>query len=225
MSRYDDPAVREALAAEYVLGTLRGSARRRFERLLGQRADWRREVEQWSARLAGLAAAVPAREPPASVWEGIQARVKPATRARGLRWWQSLAAFASLAAVVLAVALFVVPSDAPAQHTAVLKDTEGRAGWVVAVSATRVGGADIRVAVEGARAIPGRAFELWVLPAGAAPISLGLLPAQREARLPVRAGTAALLQSGTALAVSVEPPGGSPTGQPTGPVTHTCKLI
>jgi anti-sigma-K factor RskA len=224
--RYDQPAVREALAAEYVLGTLQGPARRRFERLMAARPEWRREVELWSTRLAALAAGVPSREPPRSVWAAIQSRVRPRERVRTpLRWWKALAAASTLAAIVLAIALVAVPEQVLPPHTAVLKDADARAGWLVSFSRRPGEPAEIRVAAEAVQAIAGRAFELWVLPgAGAAPISLGLLPDRGEARLPVRTEIAALLTPGAALAVSVEPPGGSPTGQPTGPVTYQGKL-
>ena len=84
---------------------------------------------------------------------------------------------------------------------------------------------ELRVLTEGASPIPDRAFELWALPgAGAAPVSLGLLPAQGEAVLTLSPQVRPLLERGAALAVSVEPPGGSPTGQPTGPVVYQGKL-
>jgi anti-sigma-K factor RskA len=60
-----------------------------------------------------------------------------------------------------------------------------------------------------------------MLPQGQNPRSLGLIPASGigRVRLPVPAGTA--LQNIPALAVSLEPAGGSPTGLPTGPVLYT----
>jgi anti-sigma-K factor RskA len=228
--RYDDPATRAALAAEYALGTLRGPARRRFERLMGERPEWREEVERWSQQLAGFAAGVPAVEPPAGVWSRIRERIEPrrSPAPRGaLRWWQALAAAASLAAIVLAIALVTIqqPSVVGPQ-IAVLNDQQGRTGWLVRFTSGSTGRPEIRVLVEGASPIPDRAFELWALPgAGAAPVSLGLLPAQGEAVLNVSEQVRPLLEQGAALAVSVEPPGGSPTGQPTGPVLYQGKLI
>lgn len=228
--RYDNPATREALAAEYVLGSLRGTARRRFERLMAQRPEWRDEVEFWSARLAGLAETVPPAIPPASLWQKIQGRInasRPEAGSRALRWWKGLAAVSSVAAVVLVIALLAVPyPPAFSPQVSVLKDEETRTGWVLTVAARTAGGAEIRAAVEGARPLPGKSFELWALPgAGAAPVSLGLLPSQGEATLPVSAQALPLLKRGAALAVSIEPSGGSPTGQPTGPIAYQGKLI
>ena len=228
--RYDDAATRQALAAEYALGTLRGPARRRFERLMAQRADWREEVERWSHQLAGFAARVPEVEPAPAVWPRIRDRIEPG-RSRSPsavpRWWRALAAVTSLAAIVLAVALISVqqpPVFAP--QVAVLKDDQARTGWVVSVAPGKSGRPELRALVEGAAPIPDRVFELWALPgAGAPPVSLGLLPAQGEAVLSVSEQVRPLLEQGAALAVSLEPPGGSPTGQPTGPVLYQGKLI
>lgn len=65
----------------------------------------------------------------------------------------------------------------------------------------------------------GKSYELWILPrASGKPVSLGLLP--RNGRLQRRLTDAqrTLLAGAAQVAVSVEPLGGSPTGQPTGPV-------
>ena len=134
---------------------------------------------------------------------------------------------ASVAAIVFAIALVTVQQPAiVAPQVAVLNDQQGRAGWLVRFAPGQMGRPEIRVLVEGAAPIPDRVFELWALPgAGAAPVSLGLLPAQGDAVLPVPEQVRSILERGAALAVSVEPPGGSPTGQPTGPVLYQGKLI
>jgi anti-sigma-K factor RskA len=229
--RYDNAATRQALAAEYVLGSLRGPARRRFERLMAQRPDWREEVERWSEQLAGFAASVPEAPPAPAVWSRIRDRIEP-SRMRSaapaaLRWWRTLAAVASLAAIVLAIALIARgPPAVIAPQVALLKDEQARTGWVLSLAPGRSGRPELRAIVEGAAPIADRAFELWALPgAGAAPVSLGLLPAQGDAVLSVPEQVRPILEQGAALAVSVEPPGGSPTGQPTGPILYQGKLI
>ena len=65
---------------------------------------------------------------------------------------------------------------------------------------------------------PGRAHELWVIPAGGTPSSLGTMAEGRMTHMELAAGLAELLRQGATIAISVEPPGGSPTGAPTGPV-------
>ncbi|MEP4391355.1 MAG: hypothetical protein ABJ345_02780, partial [Marinobacter sp.] len=61
----------EALAAEYVLGSLHGSARRRFERWMMESVRVRQEVWFWEEKLGHLGARIEEEQPPASVWAGI----------------------------------------------------------------------------------------------------------------------------------------------------------
>ena len=61
---YADPELHDRLAAEYALGTLRGPARRRFERLLSDDAYLRDLAEDWELRLNLLAESAPAVAPP-----------------------------------------------------------------------------------------------------------------------------------------------------------------
>ena len=67
----------------------------------------------------------------------------------------------------------------------------------------------------------GQVFELWALPQATPPKSLGVIPAGRVVRVPLAAPADESLTNIPALAVSLEPPGGSPTGQPTGPVLYS----
>jgi anti-sigma-K factor RskA len=76
-------------------------------------------------------------------------------------------------------------------------------------------------AVGAAPVEPGKALELWMLPTGAPPRSLGLIPATGIARVPLREPSDAALANIPALAVSLEPATGSPTGLPTGPVLYS----
>ena len=70
-----------------------------------------------------------------------------------------------------------------------------------------------------------RVLELWSVPPQGAPRSLGLISASGATVVPRGKLPEALLKGGTAaLAVSLEPPGGSPTGVPTGPVLYAGKL-
>jgi anti-sigma-K factor RskA len=63
-----------------------------------------------------------------------------------------------------------------------------------------------------------KSLELWVLPTEGAPRSLGLVPnTGGDTLIRVRTNDARM-QAANALAVSLEPAGGSPTQLPTGPV-------
>jgi anti-sigma-K factor RskA len=224
--RYHDPNLREALAAEYAFGSLRGAARRRFERLIGRDPAWRELLERVSARLCLLAEAAPARTPPPRVWRAIAARTGLAAT-RALRWWQALALISSTVAVTLAIFVGGYFTSPPAsQPVAVLADKAAQAAWLLSVVPNAQGQPELRFAsLDRIAPIPGKAFELWLLPSNAgAPVSLGLLPAQGQGRLPLAPAATRWLAGNASLAVSLEPAGGSATGQPTGPVLYQGRL-
>lgn len=229
---YSRPTLADALAAQYVAGTLRGAARRRFEALLPAHPALRSAVQDWQSRLMPLTAVVTPVAPPARVWAGIERRLWPSPPAaaavpwwRGLAFWRSFAGLASVAAVSFGM-LLGQPSAPPV--VVVLQATE--AGVVSAGSFVASFSGDGRALVtrplQPVALAAGRALELWAVPPQGAPRSLGLISAQgltviRRDRLPQT-----LLDAGrtAALAVSLEPPGGSPTGTPTGPVLFAGKL-
>lgn len=224
----------DALASEYVTGTLRGPARRRFETLLPSHPTLQRAVRDWQARLMPLTVAVAPEAPPPAVWRGIEQRLWPAMAAAPaqLPWWRRLAfwrmasAFASVAAVSFAV-LLANPGPARAPVVVVLQGTGvgGLAANTFVASVSGDGRALVAQPLQPVSLQADRVLELWSVPPEGAPRSLGLIAASgttvlRRERLP-----ASLLQGGTAaLAVSIEPPGGSPTGAPTGPVVYAGKL-
>lgn len=77
LMNYRNPPLSSALAAEYVFGTLRGPARRRFERVLASEASVRAEVYFWELRLAEMTEAVPPVKPPAGAWDSLQSGMGP----------------------------------------------------------------------------------------------------------------------------------------------------
>ncbi len=121
----DKPELQDRLAAEYVLGTLRGRARLRFESWAREDAALRRRVAGWEARLNPLADAVKPVRPSPRVWKAIEARVgtdaapprgtasRSAASARGAGFWDSgafwrppgLVASGMAAALLVAVAV------------------------------------------------------------------------------------------------------------------------
>jgi len=227
---YGRTQLADALAAQYVAGTLRGRARRRFETLLDAHPALRAAVREWQDRLMPLTSAVAPEAPPARVWRGIEQRLWPQEAAP--RWWQRLAlwrgvsAFATVAALALAVAL-VVPPPAQPPVVVVLQGTGGAAQgintFVASVSAD--GRALVTKPLMNVSLEANRVLELWSVPPQGAPRSLGLISASGATVVPRGKLPEALLKGGTAaLAVSLEPPGGSPTGVPTGPVLYAGKL-
>jgi anti-sigma-K factor RskA len=93
------------------------------------------------------------------------------------------------------------------------------AGGVPVLLATAEPNGVLRIRPDGAIVVPiDHDLELWALGAGETrPRSLGVLPASGTRMV-------AALPPGTQLLVSLEPRGGSPTGQPTGPVLYGGRL-
>src|SRR3546814_9605617 len=83
--KYENARLTQMLAAEYVLGTLVGRARHRFERLLQARADLRRELQFWEARFAPLLASSKPIPPREIVWAEIEARINHPTDRKSTR--------------------------------------------------------------------------------------------------------------------------------------------
>ncbi|MBI3367296.1 MAG: anti-sigma factor [Burkholderiales bacterium] len=232
---YAKPQLADALAAQYVAGTLRGPARRRFETLQAAHPMLRAAVADWRARLMPLTAVVTPAAPPASAWAGIEQTLWPASAApvaapwwRALGFWRGAASLASVAAISLAVLLANPPAGEP-PVVIVLQATEAGApvgGGSFVASFSGDGRTLVTRPVQPVALTVDRALELWAVPPAGAPRSLGLISAQGVTVLQRDRLPKALLDSRNtaALAVSVEPPGGSPTGAPTGPVIYAGKL-
>lgn len=232
---YAKPALADALAAEYVAGTLRGPARRRFEALLPSHPGLRAAVRDWQDRLMPLTAAVTPEPPPPHVWAGIESRLwpaAPATAPVALPWWQRLAPWRALSGLALVAVVglsLLLAQPAPVQPpVVVVLQSTGKepalAGNIVA-SFSGDGRAVVARPVVPVAMTPDRVLELWWAPAQGRPTSLGLIRADGVTVLSRGQLPGGLRGSGIDhMAVSVEPPGGSPTGQPTGPVVFYGKL-
>jgi anti-sigma-K factor RskA len=222
----EDPGPEATFAAEYVLGTLDQAeadiARSRIE----TDPAFADEVGFWEARLTPLFALIPSIPPPAALWARIEDSTGGAGRDKllqapgtpandnGMKWWRA-AALASLAVAAALVAyIAITPPARPtlavltpyATPTPVLLAVAGPHGSIL-IRPT----ATIKIASD-------HDLQLWQIPAGATkPASLGVIPQDGKVVPPG-------VQAGTLLLVSLEPKGGSPTGQPTGPVLYAGKL-
>ena len=223
---------RDLLAAQYVLGTLSPRVRRRFTSLLRYDADLRRRVAHWATQLAPMDTATPARHPPDRVWRIIESRVRrapPRTRLLDtLAFWRNVTAVTvACVAVVGGWLLTQPPPEAPPGTIAVLADDRAQPRLVVSWPARQATGKFVNVKLLGAPEVPANAaWELWLLPPDkGAPVSVGLVGREGSQRvtLPDRAGQG--LGTAWGFAVSIEPPGGSPTGQPTGPVVLSGRCV
>jgi anti-sigma-K factor RskA len=213
----------DALCGEYVLGTLRGPARRRLARARRDEPLVAARLRYWEGALAPRYSAVAAVTPSARVWKrlaqeiGLSRYRLPWHRRAGFwRGWAVAATFAFAAAVGLQM-LAPGPGPAPgAQAVARLAaagDAPAVSAWLSADGRT--------LELRAARPVvagPAQSYELWLLPAeGDAPVSLAVLGAL-DARIALPPQRRERLRAGARLAISVEPAGGSPSGAPTGPV-------
>jgi anti-sigma-K factor RskA len=221
----EDAGPEQMRAAEYVLGTLDQSETDTARARLEADPAFAAEVGFWEEKLSPLFALIPAIPPPASLWARVEdstagASTRQAPRPavpvndNGMIWWRATALAGLAIAAVLAAYIALTPPAQPtlavltpyATPTPVLLAVAGPHGSIL-IRPT----ATIKIASD-------RDLELWQMPAGATkPASLGVIPPDGKVVPPG-------VQAGTMLLVSLEPKGGSPTGQPTGPVLYAGKL-
>ena len=213
---YRNPELLERLASAFVLGVLRHRARRRFERLCRRDAAARSARQRWEDRLLPLALALPAVEPSRSCWVAIEKQLFPAVRSSHQRWWQ-MAAAAAVVGVLLLVGRLTIWSPPQWQAMAVLAPASAQPLWRVERTADF---AQISIVTVGKVELASdKNYELWILPGGGRnPVSLGMLPRAGHLHRQLSDSQRTLLAAAAQVAVSFEPPGGSPTGLPTGPV-------
>ncbi len=251
MNLSSHPELLERLAASHALGTLRGGARRRFEAIAREQAPVRAAALVWQSRLSSMTELEASVLPDPAVWtrihnmieaeQGEQAMqrqraapamtpaaavaVGPVGWLRSLALWRGATAAGALAtvfAVVVGINLRDELRNAPAvQYVAVLQDDKSAASMLVTFDPKsrqlvlqRVG--SYQTAAD-------HSLELWALPPGGAPRSLGVLGNQPVLKL---ATSASEISAVPTLAISLEPRGGAPAGGgPTGPVLFKGALI
>jgi anti-sigma-K factor RskA len=239
--RYTSPDLLEHLASSYVLGTLGGGARRRFERLQRDRADVRVRVAQWEARLGQLAVSVPVRQPSPRVWAAIAARTQPArpphtaqAKAGWLGWLKPAGfGFGGLAAGVIAASMLFVTvpglftsSDQiamrtgeklPQSYVGLLTDTQGNGKLLV--SSLRHG-KTMTVKVIGPITPPsGGTLMLWAVPASGPAFALGPVPTSGSAVSLLPDTSERLLSKVSKLVVTLET--AAAPAAPSGPVVFS----
>lgn len=230
LSRPDRRERLDRLAAEFALGTSPPRVRRRLSYVAQHDRVVAAALAEWERRLALLAEGVPSVTPPPRVWARITSRLGLDTRATTAEppvpWWSRLGVWRGLTAAsfVVAVALGVAelartPAQLGAPIVVVLAGADAKPALIA--TASREDHFLTLKPVANAAPAPGRVFELWALPQGGTPKSLGVIPTGRIVTVPLSARADESLTNIPALAVSLEPPGGSPTGQPTGPVLYS----
>lgn len=225
MTKAPDMPEDDALAAEYALRLLDDEGARAFEARMARDPALAARVRAWEAMLAEMAEDLPPVPPPARVRARLMAGLSGAAAPRRMvpRWRWAWAG--GMAAAALALLLVVAPTGRGPVFDPVQGATLLSADGALRIEAGLApDGNRLRVVRAEGGPRPGRALELWLIAAGAeAPLSLGVLPERRETIL-VLDGAMAALVAGATLAVSDEPAGGSPTGQPTGDVLAAAAL-
>ncbi len=228
---YSRSELADALAADYVVGTLRGGARRRFEALLPAHTGLRDATAAWRDRLMPLTAEILPVQPSGAVWRAISDRIEAARAAPAapagawtrLAFWRGIAAFASVAAIGFAVLLANPRAVAPPVLVVLAATPAAASGAQAAPIVASISGDGTTLVTRAIVPVanrPDRSLELWAVPKDGAPRSLGVMP---NAGGVVALRRQVLVGTDT-LAVTVEPVGGSPSGAPTGPVVYAGKF-
>ncbi|MFD1942260.1 anti-sigma factor [Paradevosia shaoguanensis] len=221
----DGPDEDSVLVAEYVLGLLDPEEREKLRVRLVAEPELRRELALWQSRLARLDTEFEEKPAPERTLPAIEEKLfgKPARSRHGL--WESLTFWRSLAGAAALVAIIAVgtnflrppqlsPSELAMQLVAALED-QGSGVSFVALYDEHSGMFKL-TALSGA-AVPDKDFELWMIGSDGKPVSMGVVP-MSPMEMPVPDDMKSHFTPGTMLTVTLEPKGGSPTGDPTGPV-------
>jgi len=232
MNWYHHPRAVDQLASAYVLGTLQGSARRRFEAVMHAHPAVAHAVDAWTQRLGPMLSTLAPMEPSPSLWQTIALRagIAKAPTAPTARWWQRwlapLPAGALAAGLVLGTVVPMVwnmqhqdpqATQLPQSYAGVLGTPQGKPGLVV--SSLRLGlVVDIKQ-VTPAEVPAGHTLYLWRIDKDGAMEPIGAFANGKFVRLALAEPAEKVFFAAVELAVSVEPLGTSPT-VPTQPFVY-----
>jgi anti-sigma-K factor RskA len=213
------------LAAELALGVLEGAERITAVQRAARDRAFALLVEAWEQRLAPWAAEIREVSPPPEVWDRISSALPAQTRRNGLwhslNFWRGLSFAAGALAAACLVGLIYLGTLTPRQALIATIEGGGQRHFVATIDSVR---GTVAVVPAAFSADATRVPELWLIPPDGRPRALGLLRADQTVVLALPPELATLAKNNAVLAVSLEPPGGSTTGLPTGPVIATGKL-
>jgi anti-sigma-K factor RskA len=215
----------DLLAAELALGVLEGAERTAAVQRAARDRAFALLVEAWEQRLAPWAAEIREVSPPPEVWDRISSALPAQTRRNGLwhslNFWRGLSFAAGALAAACLVGLIYLGTLTPRQALIATIEGGGQRHFVATIDSVR---GTVAVVPAAFSADATRVPELWLIPPDGRPRALGLLRADQTVVLALPPELATLAKNNAVLAVSLEPPGGSTTGLPTGPVIATGKL-
>ncbi len=216
----------DLLAAEYAVGVLPAGERAEVSARIDADASFARLVNDWVRRLSPLDSAYQEVAPPASVKAALDRRLFGSTAVASAKpgLWSSLAFWRGLATAALAALVITIGANAlrqpvtpvPQPQLVASLAADGSPVHFLAVYDPQRGFVALSH-VAGDRDA-GKDFELWMIEGQNAPVSMGVIPVGASAHMTVDEASRAKLAAGAVLAISLEPTGGSTTGQPTGPV-------
>lgn len=227
----------DALAAEYVLGTLSRAERAEADAKLESDPAFAKAVAAWERRLGPLAEVVAPVQPPPGLYNKIRAQIglsqhvvslkarEQALVRRASRWRAAAGAMTALAASLAGVVGWqeFERRQMPTQYVAVLQATDTLPAFLLTVDT------QTNMFVISAMQKPAEAetsYQLWLVHDDMPqPKSLGVFDDSEMDVRPMAGGKMHDMMMDGTYAVSVEPKGGSPTGKPTGPVVFSGKLV
>lgn len=253
--RYDNQELMRQLGAEYVIGTLRGAARRRFERLMKTDAEARAQVDFWEHRLSEFGQVLrPVTPPPAARAELLRhTDPKPlpqglmaAPRRRRKHWaWPYAAGFGSAAALVLAFllgqrnTLAPPPATTPAAPVVIAQTLPAEADMPIYVAQVPMPASSMRwllsvspdhrtlqVTASDDFLQAGRSsVQLWCVLPGMDPIPLGAVPVERDAVATFAIPAAVEGAAEVSFAITLEPEHVARGGKPSRPVLGSAPAL
>ena len=228
----------EAFAAEHALGVLSSAERRQAEARMASDADFAAQVEAWRERLMPMTDTLAEIPAPHALWLRVERMLGANDNVavvKGLRFWRGATIGSLTLAAASIAAAFMIGTRPPTIISA-----PQATGQLLNASLVSQSGAPVPLFVAAYDPIrkalivtslvtpgndPAHVHELWVIPADGKPRPLGILEPGKTKAMPMPESLLPSLAAGSALAVSIEPPGGSPkVDVPTGPITAVGKL-
>lgn len=227
----------DALAGEYVLGTLSANARAAVEARMRDEPALRDAVQAWEARLLPLASLAPPADPSPALWSRIERTLAGATaapkagqtaRASGFaRWWNNLQLWRGLAAggfaaAALMMAVLVTRAPPTPQYMVVLVAPQDKSpGWVIQTTSSR----QLSLVPLGTIEVPPqKTLQFWTkADQWRGPVSLGLVKQGQTLRIPI--DKLPPLEPNQLFELTLEPENGSPIDRPTGPIQFIGRAV
>lgn len=239
-------------AGEYVLGVLDAQSRVQAQNRIASDHGFADLVAQWEERFSAWMTRGEPVAPSAHVWPRIRTELgwtavasTPTGLWNSVGFWRgatALAAAASVAAIVFGLRgptpvplppQVVVqqplpqtpsqPEEAVARPVTVLAADDGTTGWIASIDTSK--GKVLMVPVPRPADASGKVDELWIIPEGQAPISLGFVSNEKAHSIDVPESIRAALVAGSTLAVTLEAQEGMPHAAPAGPIVAKGAIV